>query len=299
MLTKYDQQVKLLIKCFPAIREEKCFAIKGGTAINLFLLNLPRLSVDIDLMYLPIEDRNTTYTNIYSSLDRICKRLSSLGLKVTKSKNTEQKIFCSNGKAEIKIEPNYTLRGHLYEPKIMPICEKAENLFGFAKANIASPAELWGGKICAALDRQHPRDLFDIYNMFNLGGITEEIKNGFIFFLLSSNRPIHEMLSPNMQLKENVFESEFIGMTSEKYDFSHAEQTFIDLVKNINIALSISDRKFLIDFVQLEADLSSSPIHNLDQYPSILWKIKNLQTLKENNKEKFNQQANRLKEILF
>lgn len=98
----------------------------------------------------------------------------------------------------------------------MPICEKVENLLGFAKANIASPAELWGEKTCAALNRQHPRDLFDIYNMFNLDGITEEIKNGFIFFLLSSNRPIQEMLSPDMQLKENVFENEFTGMFFEK-----------------------------------------------------------------------------------
>lgn len=63
MLTRYDQQVKLLVKCFPAIREEKCFAIKGVTAINLLLLNLPRLSVDINLMCLTIEDRNTIYKN--------------------------------------------------------------------------------------------------------------------------------------------------------------------------------------------------------------------------------------------
>jgi hypothetical protein len=54
--SQYIRQVDLLLKILPIVAKEPCFAIKGGTAINLFLRDLPRLSVDIDLVYLPIED---------------------------------------------------------------------------------------------------------------------------------------------------------------------------------------------------------------------------------------------------
>ena len=54
---RYRRQVALLVRVLPLIAQEKCFALKGGTAINLFIRNLPRLSVDIDLAYLPVSDR--------------------------------------------------------------------------------------------------------------------------------------------------------------------------------------------------------------------------------------------------
>ena len=195
MQEKYIKQVALLVKCLPIIATEECFAIKGGTAINLFFMNLPRLSVDIDLVYLPIESRDTTYQNINQALERISQKLQKIGLKVSSNRKNEQKLICSDGVSDIKIEPNYTLRGYVFEPQLMELCPKAQDLFGYAEARIISEAELWGGKICAALDRQHPRDLFDIYNLLNTVGINSEIKNGFISLLLAGNRPLHEMLN--------------------------------------------------------------------------------------------------------
>jgi len=62
--TSYYRQVQLLIRLFPIIGREPCFALKGGTALNLFVRDMPRLSVDIDLVYLPIEDRDTTLKNV-------------------------------------------------------------------------------------------------------------------------------------------------------------------------------------------------------------------------------------------
>ena len=81
MQEKYIKQVALLVKCLPIIATEECFAIKGGTAINLFFMNLPRLSVDIDLVYLPIESRDTTYQNINQALERISTKTSKNRLK--------------------------------------------------------------------------------------------------------------------------------------------------------------------------------------------------------------------------
>ena len=95
MQDKYIKQVALLVKCLPIIATEECFAIKGGTAINLFCLDLPRLSVDIDLAYLPIEDRDTTYQNINQALERISQKLQNIGLKVTSNKKSEQIAVCT------------------------------------------------------------------------------------------------------------------------------------------------------------------------------------------------------------
>ena len=299
MQEKYIKQVSLLVKCLPIIETEKCFAIKGGTAINLFKCNLPRLSVDIDLVYLPVEDRETTYQNIHNALARISNKLNKLGLNIHSSKKTEEKLFCSDGVSEIKIEPNYTLRGCIYEPTITELCPKAQDLFGYAQAQIISDAELWGGKICAALDRQHPRDLFDIHNLMQDTGITSEIKMGFITLLLSSNRPLHEMLAPHFQIKEDIFNNEFIGMTDENFTYEEAKRTFNDLVQTINNALTDDDKKLLVDFVELKADLAKSSIPNLDKLPGIKWKMQNLIGLQKTNPQKFYEQSAKLKDSLL
>jgi len=72
----YYRQVQLLIRLFPIIRRESCFALKGGTAINLFIRDLPRLSVDIDLVYLPLDDRETALPNVRDALSRISKAIA-------------------------------------------------------------------------------------------------------------------------------------------------------------------------------------------------------------------------------
>ncbi len=295
MQEKYIKQVALLVKCLPIIATEECFAIKGGTAINLFFMNLPRLSVDIDLVYLPIESRDTTYQNINQALERISQKLQKIGLKVTSNRKNEQKLICSDGVSDIKIEPNYTLRGYVFEPQLMELCPKAQDLFGYAEARIISEAELWGGKICAALDRQHPRDLFDIYNLLNTVGINSEIKNGFIPLLLAGNRPLHEMLKPNFQMDEDIFDKEFVGMTDEIFTFDEAKRTFLKLVENIHTILTDEDKRFLLDFVQLKANLQAADISNLDKLPGIKWKLKNLENLQNQNPEKFQEQYDKLK----
>lgn len=292
---KYANKVKLLIKCLPSIASEECFAIKGGTAINLFCLNLPRLSVDIDLAYLPIEGREETYQNIHKALDCITQKLKKIGLTVQSNGKDERKLVCSDGIADIKIEPNYNLRGYIYQPRNMEICEKAQDLFGYAEAQIISEAELWGGKICAALDRQHPRDLFDIHNLFKTKGITTEIKKGFISLLLAGNRPLHEILKPNFQMNEDIFDKEFAGMTDESFSFDDAKQTFGNLVKELHKALTDKDKAMLLDFVQLKANLQNIDIPNLDKLPGIKWKLKNLETLQKQNSKKFQEQYSKLK----
>ena len=60
----FFKQVELLLRTLPYIAAEKCFALKGGTAINLFVRDMPRLSVDVDLTYLPVEPREESLGKI-------------------------------------------------------------------------------------------------------------------------------------------------------------------------------------------------------------------------------------------
>lgn len=71
----YRGQVTLLVRALPLVAEEAVFALKGGTAINLFVRDLPRLSVDIDLTYLPVEDRATSLANIDAAMRRVAAQI--------------------------------------------------------------------------------------------------------------------------------------------------------------------------------------------------------------------------------
>ncbi len=88
----YNKQVQLLLEVLPYVSKETCFALKGGTAINMFVRDMPRLSVDIDLMYLPIEERTTSLTHISEALERIATTIEA-GLKGAKVHRQNQKEF--------------------------------------------------------------------------------------------------------------------------------------------------------------------------------------------------------------
>lgn len=67
----YRKQVALLVRVLPAVAAERCFALKGGTAINLFVRDLPRLSVDIDMTYVPVQSRAESLSAIDAAMKRI------------------------------------------------------------------------------------------------------------------------------------------------------------------------------------------------------------------------------------
>ena len=159
----YRKQVNLLIRCLPEVEKQTCFALKGGTAINLFVRDMPRLSVDIDLVYLPIEPREETLSNIEIGLNEIAKNIEatitkSIGRTTGKEKYVN-KLLISHDGVQIKIEPNIVQRGAVYDVESHDLCARAETEFEISTtARTLATAELYGSKINAALDRQHPRD---------------------------------------------------------------------------------------------------------------------------------------------
>jgi hypothetical protein len=152
-----------------------------------------------------------------------------------------------------------------------------------------------GGKLCAALDRQHPRDLFDTKLLLENVGFTDEIKRGFMFALISSNRPTHEMLEPNLLDQQTAFENQFEGMSDLAFSYGDYEATRDRLIDTIRRNLNKSDKQFLLSFNRLKPDWS---VYDYQCFPSVKWKLSNLVKFKEDNPESFQRQLHRLEELL-
>ena len=296
---KYIEQVNLLLEVLPLIANEKCFALKGGTAINMFYNNLPRLSVDIDLVYTVIENREDSCNHINEALQRLKAAFTKLGLSANiTGTNVEKKIICSNSVTSIKIEPNYTLRGTVLPTVFADVYPKVEEEFSYAGMNVLAKEEVYAGKICAALDRQHPRDLFDINQLYENGGLTDKMIDVFLYYLLGHNRPVHEVLNCNIQDKQEIMQTEFVGMTDIPFTYEQHCKTLERLKADLLHRLS-KHYEFISDFVQLKAVFSKSPFPEAEKLPALQWKLRNLNVLKEKDFNKFEQQKKELDKIFL
>ncbi|WP_218944459.1 nucleotidyl transferase AbiEii/AbiGii toxin family protein [Maribacter luteus] len=155
--------------------------------------------------------------------------------------------------------------------------------------------QLYGGKICAALDRQHPRDMFDVKYLLENEGFTEEIKKGFILFLLSSNRPLHEMLHPYFIDQRETLINQFDGMGPEPFTYEDFEKNRKELIKTIYQNLTDKDKEFLLSFGEGTPNWA---IYDFKRFPAVQWKLRNLVKLKYANPEKHGKFIVSLKEVL-
>ena len=137
---------------------------------QLFRAGSLRLSVDIDLTYLPVNDRDFALNEIRSILllisEEIKRRIPGTGVIPKRIHGTEviRGLIVDREGVTVKIEPNLVLRGSVYPPEIKSLTKKAQDLFELSlQSRTLSSYDLYAGKICAALDRQHPRDLFDVH----------------------------------------------------------------------------------------------------------------------------------------
>jgi predicted nucleotidyltransferase component of viral defense system len=269
------------VEILPYALNDARMALKGGTAINLFHRNFPRLSVDIDLCYLPLEDRDTSYKNIHQVLADIKKSLESkLDLKVSVSHplngKNEAKLVAKKGDVEVKIEPNYVLRSSLFPAEVKQMAPLAVNEFEKSvKVKCLNIADTYGGKICAALDRQHPRDLFDVKYLFENEGITDDVKDSFIYYLISHNRPIDELLNPNLKDIAGAFKNEFIEMSMKDVSIQELIKCRLKLIKEIRLSLTENDKKFILSFAQNNPNWDLVRDSKIQNYPSVKWKLFN------------------------
>jgi predicted nucleotidyltransferase component of viral defense system len=301
---KYRAQVDLLLQVIPYVAKEEIFALKGGTAINLFVRDMPRLSVDIDLTYLPLDSRGEALANIQEGLNRIKADLEKnvQGVRihtVTLNGGTDVKLNCQGQNAQIKIEVNTITRGNVFPTELMQIVDSVQDEFGkFAAINVVSLAELYGGKICAAVDRQHPRDIFDVKLLFDNEGLTDEIWQGFIVGLISHYKPINELLSPVLKDQKSAFDNQFAGMTSIEFSYDDYENVRDTLIGTIKQRLTENDKQFMLSFEIGKPEWDLFPRSVLKDLPAIKWKLLNIQKLKNTNLKKHQQMIENLKSVL-
>lgn len=292
----YRRQVALLIRIMPSVFRIKDFAVHGGTAINLFYKNMPRYSVDIDLTYIPITDRRTSIDVINTHLTQLKQMIERTvpGIKVV-HKPDVLKLQCSYEGAMVKIEVNGTKHGIIGATGDHMLCARAQNEFQMGcKARIVSFSQLYGGKITAALSRQHPRDLFDCKYM-EIDNF-KDVKDGFMLCLLGSDKPIIESLRPNSIDQTEALEKQFAGMSDVPFSYADYEDARINLVKMVNDNLDSADKDFLLSFEVGNPIWNLCCAGDLSAYPSIRWKQQNIIKLKEINPQKHLDGINKLRE---
>ena len=282
--SRYNAQARLLLHCLPEIDRYQCFALKGGSAINLFVQDMPRLSVDIDLTYTPLKPRTEALMEIHETLlsirDDIKHRIFGSQVQEIPNRESAAKLIVSADDVIIKTEPNLILRGSVYSPERRDLCHAAQERFElFASVSVLSIADLYAGKLCAALDRQHPRDLFDMKLLLDDTGITPEIRRAFVVYLASSNRPISELLDPKPLDITEPYQNQFAGMTRIEESLDELKEVQRNLAPDLVTLLDNDEKEFLISLKSGEPDWDLLGIDNLAQFPALQWKLINIQRM--------------------
>lgn len=299
---QYKNQAELLLKLLPLVMKEEVFALKGGTAINFFVRDYPRLSIDIDLTYLPIGERTKSLIDINEKIisiqQRIKEKFPSFVITERSDKISKFLTGCTiygNG-VFIKLEVNTTLRGAVLPVVTRTVVKRAAAEFEVSfSIPTLSFEDLYGGKICAALDRQHPRDLFDIKMLLENEGFTDELRKVFLIYLISSPRPISELLNPNELTISTEWINEFKGMTRIEVTLEELYRTRTELFHLVRESLSPNERLFLISFKELTPQWSLLGLDGIENLPAVRWKLHNLSLMK---KPKHDEALLKLKKVL-
>ena len=286
---RYRQQVLLLVQLLPIVAKEREFALKGGTAINLFDSDMPRLSVDIDLTYLGLEPRKEALNHCQGLMERIAetieRQLPRCRVERRLDDPDEIRLIVRSNSVMVKIESSPVARGVVGPLEIRETQSKVQDEFGYAEIQCVSSPELYGGKICAALDRQHPRDLFDVRQLMARGGLTRAVIDGFLVAVMSSRRPMAEILDPNRKTLTKSFVEEFQGMTETPVSLESLDQAREDLLQTIGRLMTEDDWAFLVDFKRGEPDWNQFAYPNAQELPAVRWKQLNLDKMRSSKRE--------------
>jgi predicted nucleotidyltransferase component of viral defense system len=294
---------KLLTQVAPLAFADGVFALKGGTAINLFVRDMPRLSVDLDLVFpdytLPREE---ALVRINQAIRNSAERLTAQGFltrAIVSGDAGETKLLVRRGNVELKVEVNFVMRGTVHPVRNASLSPRAsEVLLADLELPVVSLEDMYGGKLVAAMDRQHPRDLFDCLQLFANEGITPTIRRAFVVYLACCNRPIHEVLFPAVRDITQEYERTFKGMTAEPVELSELLAARERLISELQQGLDKDERNFLISFVRNKPDWGLPGIPHLAELPGIRWKLHNLGQLAKLSPKKFVSHAEALEYLL-
>lgn len=265
-----------------------CLALKGGTAINLTIFDLPRLSVDIDLDFTQ-NIRREEMLNVRESLKTtLQKYMTANGYDLSpKSKfphALDSFVFtytnCGSVKDNIKVEINYSLRAH-----ILPVERIETTVLGKAVGvRRLAKAELFASKIVALLSRTAPRDLYDIHNMIRQSVFPDDekelLKKCVVFYrALNDNAADTFDLSVIDALKPYEIKTMLLPVIHRKefVDLPQMKQTVKGYLSDL-LTLNDEEQEFLRDFANKryspEKLFSDPDIRaRIQSHPMVEWKM--------------------------
>ena len=292
----YADTVRLLLTVAPDVFANDIFAMKGGTAINLFVQDMPRLSVDIDVVYRPWQtQREEALAAINGELTAISQRIARLGIqtRLVRSKDLgDTKLIVENDTSQVKIEVNVVFRGTVLPVERQPLSARTGDLFGVEfEAPILARDELYAGKLVAALDRQHPRDLFDVWQLYESGGLSDGMVECFVLYLAGHNRPPHEVLFGNDKDIAGEYERAFVGMTEVDCSLAILLDVRARVRRELPQRLSTAHKQFLSGLARAEPDWSLVQCQHAAQLPALRWKLANLETFRKRRPDDFAAQS--------
>lgn len=298
----YEAQVALLVRILPYVANEPIFALKGGTAINLFYRDLPRLSVDIDLTYLSIKDREDSLAEINEAMDRIAAAIERgiAGAKTQRIKGGgggATRLLARLKGAEIKIETSPVMRGAVHDPETRAVTEAVEDEFGYAEMQIVAFEDLFGGKLHAAVDRQHPRDLYDVKLLYENEGLTDDLFRTFLIYVASSPRPAHELLNPNPIDLDKPYTQQFEGMTKTPVALDDLLKTREQLIADIQSRFNENTKRFLLSLHDGAPEFETIDRPQAANLPAVRWKVMNIEKLMAENARKHAEQRAELEKL--
>lgn len=300
MTPLYLETARLLIQVAPLVLGDDTFALKGGTAINLFARDMPRLSVDLDLVFPDYTlSRKAALASINAAIRQAASRLGARGFETRTASASdvgETKFFVRRGRIEVKIEVNFVIRGTVHPVRRASLSRTARDaLQSDLEIPVVSLEDMYGGKLVAAMDRQHPRDLFDAMQLLANEGITPAIRRAFVVYLASHNRPIHEVLFPTLRDIEYEYANNFQGMTAEPVPLTSLLSARERIIHELQRGLDANERRFLLSLVAGAPEWSLLGVAHLEQLPGIRWKLRNLLQLQKSNAKRFAEQADTLR----
>ena len=267
--------------------------LKGGTAINLTVFNLPRLSVDIDLDF----DGNLSRDDMMSTRERIREDIkiymSTQGYAISpRSKayhSLDSFVFTYTNLGgmndNIKIEINYSLRAHIFEPALRKTSVSGVNADAFIKT--LDPMELYAAKINALIGRAAARDLYDIHNMIRFGLFDESelplLRKCVVFYTAISQDDIPDEYDfkrfnaiTSRKIKTDLLP---VIQKGEFFELENAKTAVAEFLKEL-LVLEDDERRFLDEFKakKYRPELLFDDTDILDrirEHPMALWKMQN------------------------
>ena len=269
-----------------------CLALKGGTAINLTIFNLPRLSVDIDLDFSENISRDEMLEKRPIITERISKYMSANGYVLSgKSKQhhaLDSFVFeyqNSGGmKDNIKIEINYMIRCH-----ILPVTRRKVNLPWLSEelsVLSVAPMEIFASKIVALLNRTAPRDLYDIHNLLELGLFDESeqdmLKKCVVFYFCIGSEIVHKEFTFESldKMPQNKIKTDLLPVLrfGAYFDLKPAREKVTDYLKEL-LLLTPQEKEFIECFGMGEYKpaliFDGDMLNNVSDHPMAIWKCNN------------------------